>query len=158
MDLKQWGIGGAVVCGGAALGFSQFGLNDVLSADLLPIDQVEYVDRAAYMQTIASEFAENFDTYGVESDTYYFEGTSHFSTSPSNGTFVELVRQDDAVPEAEIKGLYQAMVEMDFCGQDEMTMFTENGWTYSFTMQDSNKREIYAVICRPTSLSLKGPS
>lgn len=152
MDMKEIGACGVFVVGGAVYGISQFGLNDVLSEDLVHISEVSRQERPAYMDKVVAEFDTAFDTYGVQSESYTFVGVSHFSTAPSSGTFTEVVRQDEVVPRKEIKGLRDIMAENDFCAQDEMTMFTNNGWTYSFSMTDSKGQKIFAVNCAPLKL------
>jgi len=158
MDIKEWGLGGVVLVGGAMYGISQFGLNDVLSEDLSYISDVTRQERPAYMASIVSEFSEAFETYSVESETYIFVGQSKFSTSPSNGTFVEVVTQEKPVPSEEVKGLKSAMHTADFCAQEEMTMFTEKGWSYRFKMKDSKGRQIFAITCRASEPKLRGMS
>jgi len=155
MDIKEAGAVGVFVVGGAVYGISQYGLNDVLSEEMRPIAEVSLQERPAYMEQVTAEFKEAFDSYGLETETYTYVGLSAFSTSPSTGTFVEVVTQDSPVPPKEIKGLKEVMDASMFCDQDEMTMFTDKGWGYSFTMQDSNKRTVYAIECKPLSLKLR---
>lgn len=152
MDIKEIGACGVFVVGGAVYGVSQFGLNDVLSEDLVHISEISRQERPAYMDKVVAEFDDAFEMYGVQTETYTFVGASHFSTAPSSGTFTEIVRQDTAVPRKEIKALRDVMAENDFCAQNEMTMFTENGWTYSFSMKDSKGQKIFAVNCAPVKL------
>ena len=158
MNLKELGIGGVIVVGGAAYGISQYGLNDVLSEEIRPYSTVSEQERPAYMASVVSEFTEAFSTYAVETPTYVYVGYSKFTTSPSNGTFVEVVSQEDRVPENEIKGIRAEMDASSFCQQAEMTMFTDNGWRYRFTLQDSSGRNIYKVTCKPAQPDLRGLS
>ncbi|NNC36237.1 MAG: hypothetical protein HKO02_02175 [Hyphomonadaceae bacterium] len=158
MDIKEIGACGVVVIGGAVYGISQYGLNDVLSEEIRHISEVSVQDRPAYMERIVGEFAEAFETYYIETETYAYVGISKFTTAPGSGTFVETVTQDEPVPKKEIKGLKASMNEMDFCNQEEMTMFTNGGWTYSFTMQDSKGSRVFAVDCKPVLSKLRGTS
>ena len=159
MEIKEWGVG-ALFVGGAAYGIAQYGLNDVLSEDLKHITEVTLEQRPAYMDQVVAEFTEAFATYGVQTETYMYEGFSNFTTSPRDGAFVEVVRQDSPVPQKEISGIRAVLEEADFCQQDEMTMFTENGWTYRFFMEDSQGRRVYSVVCLPaaTTPKLRGMS
>ena len=152
MDIKEIGACGVFVVGGTIYGVSQFGLNDVLSEDLVHISEISRQERPAYMDKVVAEFDDAFETYGVQTETYTFVGTSHFSTAPASGTFTEVVRQDTAVPRKEIKALRAVMEESDFCAQDEMTMFTENGWTYSFSLKDSKGQKLFKINCTPLKL------
>lgn len=154
MDIKEIGACGVFVVGGVVYGVSQYGLNDVLSEELVHISEVSRQERPAYMDKVVAEFDTAFDNYGVETESYTFVGESHFSTAPSSGTFTEVVRQDTAVPKKEIKALRAVMVEGDFCAQEEMTMFTEKGWTYSFSMTDTKGQKIFAVNCAPLKLRM----
>lgn len=158
MDMKEIGACGILVVGGAAYGISQFGLNDVLSEDLRHFGEVSAQERPAYMEQVVDEFKENFDMYTTESETYVYVGSSNFMTAPASGKFVEIVTQDEPVPAEEIKGIKASMVEMNFCAQDEMTMFTDQGWIYSFTMQDSRGTSIFSIKCKPVPIGLKQSS
>jgi len=87
MDIKEWGAGGVIVVGGAVYGFTQMGLNDVLSDDLRHITEVSQQERPAYMDSVVAEFAEAFQVYQVETETYAYAGISNFSAAPASGTF-----------------------------------------------------------------------
>ena len=158
MNLKELGIGGVIVVGGAAYGISQYGLNDVLSEELRYYSNVSIDERPGYMESVVAEFTEVFSTYGVETPSYTYVGVSNFTTSPSNGTFVEVVVQEEKVPEGEIKGIRAQMEVSDFCQQAEMTMFTEKGWSYRFTLQDGSGRNIFKATCKPAQPDLRGLS
>lgn len=147
MEIKEKIIG-ALFVGGAAYGVSQYGLNDVLSEDMRHITSISAEERPAYMEQVVTEFTQAFSTYSIESETYLYEGFSKFTTSPADGTFVEIVTQDSPVPQKEISGLRTEMDNMNFCAQAEMTMFTENGWTYRFSMQDKNGQRVFSIVCQ----------
>jgi len=157
MNIKEIGTCGFFVIGGAVYGVTQLGLNDALSEDLRPFAEVSHEERPAYMDQVTAEFGEAFDSYVVQTETYVYAGLSEFTTAPGSGTFLEVVRQDEPVPQEEIQGLRDFMNAADFCGQDEMTMFTENGWTYSFSMRDSNGRDVYSVVCSPAETAPETP-
>lgn len=72
--------------------------------------------------------------------------------------FVEVVKQDTPVPRKEVKLIREKMEASDFCNQDEMTMFTEKGWTYRFSMKDSQGANVFAVVCKPNVPVLRGIS
>jgi len=158
MDIKELGACGVFVVGGTVYGISQLGLNDVLSEDLRHISEVTFQERPAYMDTVVAEFTDAFATYGVETETYTYVGNSNFSTLPAMGTFVEVVRQDSPVPKRAVKGIKKQMELANFCDQGEMTMFTEKGWTYRFSMEDSNGLKVFAVVCKPVVPKLRGVS
>jgi len=147
MDIKELGAGGFIIIGGAVFGLTQMGLNDVLSEDLKHISEISQAERPDYMDTITAEFAENFGAYSVDTGTYVYAGLSRFSSEPSRGRFVELVTQDTAVPKNEIKKLHAQLEAKTFCEQDEMTMFTNQGWSYKFTLKDSTGRKIADIHC-----------
>ena len=157
MEIKEIGGVAVVVVGGAVFGISQMGLNDVLSEDLRPLAEVSMQERPAYMSGIVNEFSEVFDTYFIETESYTYVGQSKFTTAPSSGTFMEVVRQNEAVPKKEMKKLTNFMKESNFCEQDEMTMFTDKGWTYRFRMVDGKGNQVYAVICRPAKMHQAAP-
>ena len=149
MEIKEIGGIGVLIVGGAVYGISQYGLNDVLTEDLRHVSTVTMAERPAYMSEVTGQFAEAFETYAVESETYIYVGYSEFKTAPGSGTFVEVVRSEEALPLEEIPGITQAMEESDFCAQEEMTMFTDQGWAYRFTMVDATGRQIFDAHCRP---------
>jgi len=105
---------------------------------------------ADYMNDIVATFSQSFDAYIVQIETYDYVGHSKFSASPSNAMFVEVVASDEPVPTDAIGGLNQRL-EAGFCAQEEMTMFTENGWNYNFTLQDSTGRRIFTTVCHGVS-------
>ena len=149
MELKEIGGVTVLVIGGAVYGISQYGLNDVLSEELRHISTVSATERPAYMLDVVEEFSEAFQIYSVETETYLYVGYSDFKTSPATGTFVEFIRSEEPVPQAEIKGIQTAMDKDSFCEQAEMKMFTDQGWAYRFSMADSTGRQIFTAHCRP---------
>lgn len=150
MDLKDYGIGAVVVIGGVVYGISSGGLQDALTSEMRNVTEVTYEDRAEYMDEIVVEFADMFETYIVQTETYDYVGYSAFSTAPSQAMFVEVVTSDEPVPNAEFRDV-RANVEYMFCEQDEMRMFTDKGWSYSFTMKDGDGRDIFDTVCRPNA-------
>lgn len=60
---------------------------------------------------------------------------------PSSVMFVETVVSEEPVSREHGREL-QPRLHADFCKQDEITMFTEKGWSYSFTAQDSTRHRI----------------
>ena len=147
MDIKEIGTGAVLVIGGVAYGVSSGGLADALSSDVKHVTQVAYEDRAEYMNDIVEDFTETFDVYIVQTETYDLVGHSKFSASATKATFVEVVQPDDLVPKEELKGI-KAKLRTGFCEQEEMTMFTEKGWNYSFTLKNADGRKIQSVSCR----------
>ena len=148
MDIKEIGATGVVVIGGAVYGLTQLGLNDVLSEDMKHISEVSLADRPEYMESITTEFAENFGAYSVDTGTYVYAGLSEFSSKPNKGQFVELVVQDTPVPKKEMKKMKQKLEHNAFCAQAEMTMFTDKGWNYKFTLKDSTGLKIADIHCK----------
>ena len=145
MDIKELATGGVVVVGGVIYGISQIGLGEALSEEIRPISEVSYEERPAYMDKIVGEFAETFSSYIIETENYTYVGYSNFSASPINATFVEVVNQDGTASEKEMNDVKVWMEASNFCTQDEMTMFTENGWSYHFSITDSNERQVFAL-------------
>ncbi len=150
MDIKEIGACAVVVIGGVSYAISSGGLKDALTDDVRPVTSVAYEDRADYMSDIVAKFTQSFDAYIVQIETYDYVGHSKFSASPSSAMFVEVVASDEPVPSEAIGGLNKRL-ETEFCAQEEMTMFTEKGWHYSFTLQDSTGRRIFTTVCRGVS-------
>lgn len=158
MEIKEIGGTLVLVAGGAIYGISQVGLGDALSEDIRHISEFTIAERADYMTGITHEFSEAFDTYYVATQSdYVFEGHSSFSIAPSSGTFMEVVRQEEPVPEAELEALKTIMASNDFCAQDEMVMFTEKGWKYRFRMIEGKGQQIFAVTCQPAQIEQEAP-
>lgn len=102
------------------------------------------------MNTVVGEFRETFETYLVQTENYDYVGSSTFSVDPERGLFVEVVNHDQNVPKSSLADIKAQVSEEIFCAQDEMTMFTDNGWNYSFTLKHAKTRKIITVICQPT--------
>lgn len=155
MEMKEMGIGSVVVVGGMVFGFSQYGLNSVLSEDLKHITEVSQAEMPAYMETVTGEFQSNFSTYEIPLETYSYEGLSKFTYSVDDGTFIENVTSEEAVPKEGLKDLKKFLGDANFkeafCLQDEMAMFTSKGWNYRFMVEDSNGRNISTIRCFATS-------
>ena len=83
MEIKEAGVCGVIVVGGAIFGIAQGGLGDALSDDIKPYHEVSADERADYMQTIVGQFTESFDTYFIQNENYTYAGNSVFSTKPS---------------------------------------------------------------------------
>ena len=147
LGIKEAGAA-VVVIAGVAYGVSSGGLKDALSSDIKHVSEVTYEERADYMDGLVGEFSAAFDTYIVQTETYDYVGQSKFSASPTKATFVEVVAPEDAVPTGEFAGIKARMGEASFCATEEMTMFTENGWNYKFTLQDGRGRGLYTVTCQ----------
>lgn len=150
MDIKEAGVCGVIVVGGAVFGIAQGGLGDALSDDIKPYYEVSQEDRAEYMDSIVSQFTETFDTYFVQTESYTYAGQSTFSTQPSHGLFNEVVRQEEKIPSNEIAEIKARMDPEGFCGQDEMLLFTEKGWQYRFTLKHGNNQTVAMIVCHPT--------
>ena len=151
LDIKEIGTGAVLVIGGIAY-VSAGGLQDALSSDVKYITEVAYEDRAEYMGGIVLEFSEAFDVYIVQTETYDYVGHSKFTTAPSKGTFVEVVSSEEEIPTKEFPAIKAFLTtQMDFCAQEEMTIFTKKGWSYRFTAQDGRGRKIFTTVCRPTA-------
>jgi len=150
MDIKEIGICGVVVVGGAIYGISQVGLGEALSEELRAYHEVPAAERAEYMQTVVNEFSGHFDTYFIQTPTYVYMGHSTFSSQPLRGLFDEVVSQEETVPRGELPAIKAQLSQGVFCAQDEMTMFTDKGWQYRFKLKDGNGRLIATVICNPS--------
>lgn len=150
MDIKEIGVCGVVVVGGAIYGISQVGLGEALSEELRPFHEVPAAERADYMQQVVDEFSGHFDTYFIQTPSYDYMGHSTFSSQPLRGLFDEVVSQDETVPREELPAIKAQLKPDLFCAQDEMTMFTDKGWQYRFKLKDGNGRLIATVICHPS--------
>jgi len=148
VELKEIGACACVVIGGVAYSVSSGGLKDALSSDIRNVNEFSYEERSEYMNEVISEFSALFESYIVQTETFDYVGVSHFSASPSNATFVEVVTSQESVPRDEVPKI-QVQAGTGFCEQDEMTMFTENGWNYQFTLTDGDGRDVFAVVCQP---------
>jgi|GEM_PF-2079907 len=147
MDIKEIGAGAAVIIGGVVYGVSSGGLGEALSSEVRHVREVPYEERAAYMDEITTEFAENFEYYIVQTETFDYVGHSKFTSNPAKAMFAETVRSEERVPRDEIKKI-KAQFEVGFCEQDEMTMFTKKGWSYDFKVMDGEGRRIFTVLCQ----------
>jgi len=147
MDIKEIGAGAAVIIGGVVYGVSSGGLGDALSNEVRYVREVPYEERAAYMDEITADFAENFEYYIVQTETFDYVGHSKFTSHPAKAMFAEIVRSEERIPRDEIKKI-KARFEVGFCEQDEMTMFTEKGWSYDFKVMDGEGRRIFTVLCQ----------
>ena len=148
MDIKEIGTCAVVVIGGIAYGVSSGGLKDALSDDVRHVTEVSNDERPDYMNDVVLQFSETFTNYIVQSESYDYVGISKFSATPSRAMFVEVVTPEERVPEEEIAGI-KAQTEFEFCEQDEMKMFTDKGWSYSFSLTDGTSRRIFKTICSP---------
>lgn len=148
MDIKEYALGGVVVIGGVAYGVSQGGLGDALSEDVKYISAVSQQERPAYMEGIVEDFTDNFSTYLVQTENYYYVGQSKFSFKAEEGLFVEVVKSEDLAKDKDIKAVQAEMKNSEFCAQAEMTMFTYKGWEYRFILEDQKGYRIYQVTCR----------
>ena len=150
MDLKEMGVCGVVVIGGAVYGISQVGLGDALSEDLRAYHEVPAEERAIYMQSVVAEFSDAFDTYMIETETYNYVGQSTFSSQPLRGLFDEVVSQKETIPKKDLPAIKERLTQHSFCSQDEMMMFTNKGWNYRFKLKDGSGRTVTTIICQPS--------
>lgn len=147
MDIKEIGAGAVVVIGGVAYTFSQGGLADALSEDVRHISEVSYEERPAYMGGIVDSFTESFPNYIIQSESYDFVGNSKFSASPQQGLFVEVVTSQEAADNTQLRATKAQITETNFCDQEEMTMLTDKGWSYKFSLENADGRGFYSVTC-----------
>ena len=148
MDIKEYAISGVVVIGGIAYGVSQGGLGDALTEDVKHISTVSQEERDTYMGGIVEAFAENFAIYMVPTETYGYVGDSKFSFKADDGMFVEVVKSQEDMTDANVKAVQAKIKSTDFCAQDEMTLFTDKGWQYRFMLQDYKGNRIYQITCQ----------
>ncbi|MEO9968802.1 MAG: hypothetical protein ABJG15_03060 [Hyphomonadaceae bacterium] len=149
MDIRELGACAFVVIGGVTYAISSGGLKDALTEDVRHVTEVAYDQRADYMNGIVEQFTVSFDAYIVQTETYDYVGHSRFGAQPSRATFTEIVTSDEPVPSEEIASI-NTRLEAEFCGQEEIMMFSETGWNYSFTLQDSTGRRLFSTVCRST--------
>ena len=156
MEIQEWLVGGAFVVGGVVYGASQVSLGDVLSDDLRHISEVSLEERPAYMDSVVKEFQANFSEYAipVSEDTAYI-GLSTFSASAKYGEFKEVVNQQEKVPSKHVKLIATTLDQASFCEQAEMTMFTDQGWSYEFSIRNSNGSHIHSITCTPSAPKLR---
>ena len=147
MDIKEIGAGAVVVIGGVAYTMSQGGLADALTEDVKHISDISYEDRSAYMTTIVDDFSENFSNYIIQSETFDFVGYSSFSASPQQGSFIEVVKSKETADNTQLRATKAKIEETDFCEQEEMTMLTDKGWSYHFSLENADGRNFYSVTC-----------
>jgi len=147
MDIRELGAGAVVVIGGVAYTVSQGGLADALSEDVKHISEITYEERPAYMSGIIEDFSESFSNYIIQTETFDFVGYSKFSASPEQGSFVEVVQPKEKMENTDIRATKKKIEQSDFCAQQEMTMFTEKGWSYKFTLKTAEGRKFYSVTC-----------
>ena len=156
MEIQEWLVCGGFVVGGVVYGASQVSLGDVLSEDLRHITEVSQEEMPAYMDSVVKEFSENFQEYAipVSEDTAYV-GKSAFSASPKYGAFKEVVTQTEKVPSKHVKVMASLLKQSNFCDQEEMTMFTDKGWNYEFSIKNINGSHIFSINCTPSTPKLR---
>ncbi len=156
MEITEWLVGGAFVAGGVVYGVSQAGLGDALSEDLRHITEVSQAEMPAYMDSVVKDFQDNFEDYAIpiSEDTAYI-GKSLFSAAPQYGSFKEVVTQTEKVPSKHVKIMASLLKASNFCEQAEMTMFTDQGWTYEFSVNNSNGSHIHSINCVPSAPKLR---
>ncbi|MEM9937820.1 MAG: hypothetical protein AAFZ91_05815 [Pseudomonadota bacterium] len=148
MDIKEIGGCAVLVIGGVTYGIASGGLKDALDSDIRLVTEVAYEDRAEYMDDVVDQFTAAFETYIVQTETYDYVGYSEFSATPWNATFVETVTSEERIPNQEMSAILR-QTKVGFCAQEEMTMFTDKGWSYDFSMFDGAGRAIGRISCTP---------
>lgn len=156
MDLKEIGIGGVVVIGGAIYGISEYGLSDVLKDEIKHVHEIPMEEREAYMSSVVTQFTEFYEgaTYGT--DDFDFVGSLKYDLNPKRTEFIEVVQSLHDVPKAEVKNLRKYYAGQWMCDFDDSTMFTDKGWSYTTKMKNKDGRIMVTISCKPeTALGLR---
>ena len=150
MDLKELGIGGFVVIGGAIYGISEYGLGDVLTEDIKYVSDVPMDVREAYMVDVTTQFTEFFGGAIYGTDTFDFVGDLVFETDAKRAMFTEVVQSDIVVPKNEVKNLKALHADNWMCDTEDTRMFTDKGWTYVTELKNNDGKLMVKVTCRST--------
>ncbi|WP_427450136.1 hypothetical protein [Litorimonas sp. WD9-15] len=149
MDLKEAGICGVVVIGGAIYGISEYGLSDVLTDDLKSVYDVPMTERHAYMTSVVDQFTEFYSGAIYGTDTYDFVGQLEYEIEPARATFVEVVESDIKIPLEEVKNIREYNTADWMCDHEDSRLFTDKGWTYVTELRNKGGLLMVTVTCSP---------
>jgi len=153
MDIKELGITGFVVIGGAVYGISEYGLGDVLQDDLKYVSEVPYADREAYMQSVSVQFTEFYGGAIFGTDDFSLVGEMTYELDPKKTTFIEVIASEDKVSKEQVKELKSFYGDKWLCDTEDALLFTHKGWTYTTKLKNVDGRTMVNVTCRPSNAS-----
>ena len=149
MGLKEIGVGGFVVVGGAIYGLSEFGLSDVLTDDLKYVHEIPVEEREAYMTSVVTQFTEFYEGATYSTDDFDFVGDLQYDLNPKRSEFIEVVQSMHDVPQAEVKNLREYYAGQWMCDFEDSLIFTDKGWSYTTKMKNKNGQVMVTVTCQP---------
>ena len=108
------------------------------------------------MEGIVQEFSDNFDGYAIpiSEDTAYVSD-ANFSAKPKYGAFSNTLNITEQVPQNHVKLMQSLIKTSGFCDLEEMTYFTDKGWTFEFHIKNNNGSHISSINCVPPTPKLR---
>ena len=153
MDIKELGITGFIVVGGAIYGISEYGLGDVLQNDLKHVSEVPYAEREAYMKSVTVQFTEFYGGAVFGTDEFATVGSLSYELAPKRTTFIQVVDAQEKVTKAQEKDLKSFYSNKWVCETEDVLLFTDKGWTYTTKLKNTDGRTMVVVTCKPTNSS-----
>lgn len=149
MDIKEIGIGTVVVIGGAIYGISEYDLGDVLKDDLRPVAEIPMAERAAYMESVTTQFTEFYEGALYGTDDFTFAGEFKYELDPQRAAFIEVVQSYNEIPKKEVSELKAYHADDWMCDLEDSLLFTDKGWTYTTKLKNLDGRMIVIITCKP---------
>ena len=149
MDIKEIGIGSVVVIGGAIYGISEYGLGDVLQDELKPAADVPMAERAAYMQSVTTQFTEFYEGALYGTDEFTFAGDFNYELDPQRPAFIEVVQSLNELSKEQVKDLKAYHADDWMCDLEDSLLFTDKGWTYTTKLKNVDGRTMVIITCKP---------
>lgn len=156
MDIRVIGGGVAALAFGIG-GINYVGMDEVLSAELKPVDSVPSGELQAYMDSVVAELSEGYGYYVHEGEGYAFVGDLKFEADARTRTFDERVKSADPISAADRKMIKADIESYSYCLTDDAVMFTSKGYNYNVTIRDGAGKLISREACRADRVpSLRG--
>jgi len=149
VSLKEIGMGSVVVIGGAIYGISEYGLGDVLQEELKPVSEVPTAERAAYMESVTTQFTEFYEGALYGTDDFTFAGEYTYELDTQRPAFIEVVQSFNELSKQQVKELKAYHSDNWMCDLEDSLLFTDKGWTYTTKMKNVDGRTMVIVTCTP---------
>ena len=153
MDIKELGICGFVVIGGAIYGVSEYGLGDILEQDLKTVAEVPMDERATYMQSVTVQFTEFFSGALYGTDNFTFATDLKYEFDPRRAAFIQVSQSHTKITKDEVADLKRYNKDKWMCETDNILLFTDKGWTYTTKLKNMDGRTMVTITCKATSKS-----
>ena len=149
MDIKEIGIAGFVVIGGAVYGISEYGYSDVLKEDLKAVSEVSIDERETYMESVAVQFTEFYEGALYGTDNFTFAGDLNYELDPDRPAFIEVTTSHTQITPEEVKDLKSYNADKWMCQTEDTLLFTDKGWTYTTKLKNLDGRTMVIITCNP---------